>query len=93
MKIRHVTYYICQFCGEKFTSEEECKQHEANEMNLTIEEYKELEELEKKEMETSGALAVSSNQELRDNQDKAISDVIAFRKKHHLKEDENLKHI
>lgn len=93
MKIKHVTYYICQFCEEKFTSEEECKRHEAVEMNLTIEEYKELEELEKKEKETSGALAVSSNQELRDNQDKAIHDVIAFRKKHHLKEDENLKHI
>lgn len=93
MKIRHITYYICQFCGEKFTSEEECKQHEANEMNLTIEEYKELEELEKKEIETSRALAVSSNQELRDNQDKAIRDVTAFRKKHNLGEDEILIHI
>ena len=93
MKIKNVTYYICQFCGKRFTSEEECKQHEANEMNLTIEEYKKLEELEKKEIEISRALAVSSNQELRNNQDKAIHDVIAFRKKHHLKEDENLKHI
>ena len=93
MKIEDVTYYICQYCGEKFTTKKECKEHEANEMNITIEEYEELETLEEAERETSSALASASNQELRDAQDKAIHDVIEFRKEHHLDEDGELTHI
>lgn len=93
MKIKPVTYYICQFCGKKFTSESKCKEHEAKELGLTLEEYKTLEQLEKEEKETSWALANASNQELREAQDKAINAVIAFREEHHLEEAENLKHI
>ena len=93
MKIKHVTYYVCQFCGKQFTNENHCKVHEASELGLSNKEYEKLEELEKKEKETSWRLASSSNQKLREAQDKAIKKVVAFREKHNLKADDSLEHI
>ena len=93
MKVKTVTMYICQFCGKQFYNENQCKIHEAEELGLTPAEYEKLEQLEKKEKETSWALSCSSNQKLRDAQDKAIKKVIAFRKKHNLEQAESLEHI
>lgn len=84
MKIKQVTYYICQFCNEKFTSEKECRQHEAEEMGLSVEDYAHLEMLEKKEKYASHNVLYSNNDNTRAKRDKTTEAVIAFRKKHNL---------
>ena len=90
MKIKHITYYVCQFCGEKFTTEDECKLHEGKEMKLTVEEYEQLLALEKAEREASSYMSVCNNDKTRNAYDKAANAVIAFREKHNLEPSESI---
>lgn len=90
MKIKHITYYVCQFCGEKFITENECKLHEAKEMKLTIEEYEHLLALEKAEREASSYMGICNNSKTRNAYEKASKAVIAFREKHNLEPSESI---
>jgi len=84
MKIQHVTYYVCQFCGKKFATEKECKMHEAKEMNLDMLEYEWLLSLEQAEREAASSMAICNNEKTRKEHKKFSDLVLAFRLKHDL---------
>jgi hypothetical protein len=92
MKVKHYTKYICQFCGKDFDNEKECKEHEAHEMGLSMEEYKTLEQLEYNEKRAYMTLSGTNNDSTREKADFATQSVIEFRKEHHLEESGNLLH-
>jgi len=73
-----------------FLDKTEAIQHEAELLGLTVDEYHELEQLEKEERESFLILSGSQNEETIKANDLAIKKVVAFRKAHGLNESENL---
>lgn len=73
-----------------FLNKSEAIEHEAKLFGLTVDEYHTLEKLEQIVRDCSFAISYSKNEETEKAFDKAINDVIVFRKAHNLDETDNL---
>jgi hypothetical protein len=75
---------------EVFFNETEAIEHEAKLMGLTLDEYRELENLEQVEKDCSLACSCTRSEETEQAFTIAINNVVAFRKEHNLPLTENL---
>ena len=76
--------------GLQFKNKKDAKAHEASSLGLTLNEYKQLNELEKQEKIASHNLSYEQNKKTLEDYTNAIQAVINFRENHNLPVDEHL---
>ena len=76
--------------GLQFKNKKDAEAHEASSLGLTLNEYKQLNELEKQEKIASHNLSYERNEKTLENYTNAIQAVIDFRENHNLPIDEHL---
>lgn len=78
------TIFCCQFCGEEFSKQEDCRAHEAVHYGLTTEEFDHWLVLSMRAASAGHGVGVSSNPTTRAAFDQAIAALCNFETKHHL---------
>lgn len=76
--------------GLQFKNKKDAEAHEASSLGLTLNEYKQLNELEKQEKIASHNLSYEQNEKTLEDYTNAIQAVINFRENHNLPVDEHL---
>ena len=76
--------------GLQFKNRKDAEAHEASSLGLTLNEYKQLNKLEKQEKIASHNLSYERNEKTLENYANAIQAVINFRENHNLPVDEHL---
>jgi hypothetical protein len=76
--------------GLQFKNKKDAETHEASSLGLTLDEYKQLNELEKREKIASHNLSYEQNEKTLEDYTNAIQAVINFRENHNLPVDEHL---
>ena len=56
--------YNCSFCGKDFDFEQECREHELDEIGATMEQYHEYVNLHHRKLEAESVLAVKDDEEM-----------------------------
>lgn len=78
------TIFCCQFCGEEFSKQEDCRAHEAVHYGLTTEEFDHWLVLSMRAASAGKSAGVCNNPDTRAAFDRAIQVLCDFEAKHNL---------
>ena len=78
------TIFCCQFCGEEFSKQEDCRAHEAVHYGLTTEEFDHWLVLSMRAASAGKSVGVYNNPDTRATFDRAIQALCDFEVEHNL---------
>ena len=83
--MKRYTVYVCETCGYESRSFDDMEEHEANHLGLTVKELHDYAALKSFAKYMGSKILCVNNEEIDARYNKAIEDLLAFERKHHIK--------